>query len=62
MFLAVTASLRWLNNVVGVYFFQVSLLLIASGIGPCFPLAGGSLEHLKNLKNGLVLFLGQKIT
>jgi hypothetical protein len=41
--------LRWLNNVVGVFLVQVSLLLIGqqglvnffSGIGPCFPLAGG---------------------
>jgi hypothetical protein len=28
VFLAVNASLRWLNNVSGVYFVQVSLLLI----------------------------------
>ncbi len=28
VFLAVNASLRWLNNAVGVYLVQVSLLLI----------------------------------
>ncbi len=28
VFLEVSASLRWLNNVIGVYFVQVSLLLI----------------------------------
>jgi hypothetical protein len=46
--LAVNASLRWLNNVSGVYLVQVSLLLIGQqglghffSIGPCFPLAGG---------------------
>jgi hypothetical protein len=37
---AVNASLRWLNNVVGVYLVQVSLLIISSGIGPCFPCIG----------------------
>jgi hypothetical protein len=40
VFLAVNASLHWLNNVIGVYLTQVSLLLIgqlglvdSSGIG-----------------------------
>jgi hypothetical protein len=49
VFLAVNASLRWLSNVSGVYLVQVSssFLLVSgvwdifSGIGPCFPLAGG---------------------
>jgi hypothetical protein len=44
------SSLRWLNNAVGVYLVQVSLLLIGQQglghflkcrIGPCFSLAGG---------------------
>jgi hypothetical protein len=46
VFLAVNASLRWLNNVSGFYLNQFSLLFIgqlgrdiSSGIGPCFPLA-----------------------
>ena len=47
-FMAVNASLCWLNNVSGVYLIQVSLLLIGQqGLGhvfryrPCFQLAGG---------------------
>jgi hypothetical protein len=47
VFFSLFASLPWLNNVRDVYLLQVSLLLngqqglISSGIGPCFPLAGG---------------------
>jgi hypothetical protein len=41
----VKASLRWHSNVSGVYFVQVSLLLIGQqGLGDffrCFPMAGG---------------------
>jgi hypothetical protein len=37
MFLTVNASLRWLNNVTGVYLVQVSLLLIGQqGLGHFF--------------------------
>jgi hypothetical protein len=37
LFLVVNASLRWLNNVSGVYFVQVSLLLIGQqGLGHFF--------------------------
>jgi hypothetical protein len=32
VFLAVNASLRWLNNVFGVYLLQVSLLLIGQQV------------------------------
>ncbi len=39
VFLAVNASLRWLNNFSGVYLVQIFLLLIGPQ-GPCFPLAG----------------------
>jgi hypothetical protein len=50
--LAVNASLRWLNNVVGVYLahFPCFLLVwdISSGIGPCFPLAGGLCRFYAN--------------
>jgi hypothetical protein len=55
VFLAVNSSLRWLNNVSGVYLVQVSLLLIgqqglvdSSGIGPCFPFAGGLCKFYVN--------------
>jgi hypothetical protein len=55
VFLAVNASLAWLNNVVGVYLGQASLLLVgqqgladSSGIGPCFPLAGGLCKFYAN--------------
>jgi hypothetical protein len=47
VFLTANESLRWLNNVSGVFLVQVSLLLIgsrvwdiSSGIYPCFLLAG----------------------
>ncbi len=54
VFLAVNASLHWLNNV---YLIQVSLLLIdqlglvdffSSDVGPCFPLAGGLCKFYAN--------------
>jgi hypothetical protein len=56
VFLAVSASLHWLNNVSGVY-IMVSLLLIgqqglvdffSSGVGPCLPLTGGLCKFYAN--------------
>jgi hypothetical protein len=57
-FLAVNASLLWLNNVSDVYLVQVSLAFywsalsrvwdISSGIGDCFPLAGGLCKFYAN--------------
>jgi hypothetical protein len=48
VFLAVNASLRWLNNVVGVYLVQVSLLLIdQQGFG-IFALSSHWLEDCAN--------------
>jgi hypothetical protein len=44
LFLAVNASLHWINNIVVVYLLQVSSLLI----GPCFPLAGGLCKFYAN--------------
>jgi hypothetical protein len=59
VFFTVNASLCWLNNVVGVYLVQVSLLLIGQqglghffGIGPCFPLAGGLCKLFANAGGG----------
>ncbi len=59
LFLAVKASLRWLNNVGGVYLVQVSLLLIGQqGLGdffkyhPCFLLAGGLCKFYANAGGG----------
>jgi hypothetical protein len=56
-FSRVNASLRWLNNVVGVYLLQVSLLLIGKqglvdflGVGPCFPLAAGLCNFMPTLE------------
>ncbi len=55
VFLAVNASLRWLNNFSGVYFIQVSLLLIGlQGLGHFFryrPLLsiGCRIEHILRL-------------
>jgi hypothetical protein len=43
VFLAVNASLRWLNNVSGVRDLEHF-----SGIGPCFPLAGGLCKFYAN--------------
>jgi hypothetical protein len=56
VFLAVNASLRWLNNVVGVYLVQVffCFLLVSrvwdilSGIDACFPLAEGLCKFYAN--------------
>jgi hypothetical protein len=55
VFLAVNARLRWLKNVVGVYLFQVSLLLIGQQdlvdffrYRHCFPLAGGLCKFYAN--------------
>jgi hypothetical protein len=55
VFLAVNVSLDWLNNVVGMYLVQISLLLngqqgweISSGISLCFPLAGGLCKFYAN--------------
>ena len=57
VFIAVTASLRWLNNVNGVYFIQVSLLLICKqGLvnffryRPLLPLSGGLCKFFANAK------------
>jgi hypothetical protein len=51
VFLAINASLRWLNNVSGVYLVKVSLLLIASGawdIPPIPTLASHWLDDCAN--------------
>ncbi len=55
VFFAINASLLWLNNDVGVYLVQVSLLLIgqqglgiSAGIGPCFLLAEGLCKFYAN--------------
>ncbi len=56
-FSQVNANLHWLTNDVGVYLVRVSLLLLVrtiwdifSGIGPCFPLAGGLCKFYANAR------------
>jgi hypothetical protein len=69
LFLAVNASLRWLNNVNGVYLVQVSLVLInqqgffiSSGIGPCFQLAGGLCKLYANTGGKLQIQVASQST
>jgi hypothetical protein len=48
----VNASLRWLNDVVGVYLFQVSLLLIGQqGFGKFLQVSGLASHWLDNCAN-----------
>ncbi len=53
-----SGEFHWRNNVSGVYLVQVSLLLVgqqvwdtSSGIGPCFPLAGGLCKFYANARS-----------
>jgi hypothetical protein len=55
VYLPVNASLRWLNNIGGVYLTQVPCFLlvsriwqISSGIGPFFPFSGGLCKFYAN--------------